>query len=386
MANAQTTLQTTIGLEDARDVAAAGAGANATNPEAPASLAGLRAGLFSAASLAALGPRATGVPQALWRRALMEPVEEILLRPGKGFRGRLTEIAYRLAGGRGRPPETIAAMLEIIHAGSMIVDDIEDGSRERRGGPTVHRLYGIPLALNAGNWMYFAPFAMVDDLKLPAAAELRMRKRMSQVMLDCHYGQALDLAARPSSVEPACLPDVVATLTTLKTGRLLGFAAEAGALCGGGDPALTEAIAAFGEALGVGLQMLDDLGNLSGRAPADKRYEDLRNGRVTWPWAWAAQQLERSRFEELVSRAERLGAGDQGGRQGQHQGQLQSQPGVARWEPLAATLRTATAAHGRLQAHWHLREALCRLRDCVGENPLVDAVEREIERLEVSYG
>ncbi|HEY0706185.1 MAG TPA: polyprenyl synthetase family protein [Polyangia bacterium] len=381
MANAQSTLQTSVATEFAATAIAGSARPEADANDAlavPASLRALRARLLSDEALAALAPAAAGVPRALWQRALGEPVEEMLLRPGKGFRGRLTELAYGLAGGRGKPPEAIAAILEIIHAGSMIVDDIEDGSRERRGAATLHRLFGMPLALNAGNWMYFAPFALVDELNLPAAAERRLRTRMNRVMLDCHYGQALDLAARPSSVDPAQLPDVVSTLTTLKTGRLLGFAAEAGALCAGADETTIGHITAFGEALGVGLQMLDDLGNLSGRAPAEKRYEDLRNGRVTWPWAWAAQQLERARFDELAGRAEQLAAFAHGNRLGRS--------GVAQWEPLAVALRTGTAAHGRLQAHWHLREALCRLRDHVGSHALIDAVEREIERLEVSYG
>jgi geranylgeranyl pyrophosphate synthase len=380
MANARTNLQTFVntGRRSGEANQARIAGDEASPAEPPASLRTLQAGLLSSEAMAALGPAAAGVPRQLWQRALAAPIEEILFRPGKGFRGRLTELTYRLAGGRGRPPEQIAAILEIIHAGSMIVDDIEDGSRERRGAPALHHMFGVPLALNAGNWMYFAPFALIDDLDLPATAELYLRKRMSRVMLDCHYGQALDLAARPSAIDPAQLTDVVATMTTLKTGRLLAFAAEAGALCAGADEALIGHVAAFGEALGVGLQMLDDLGNLSGRAPADKRYEDLRNGRVTWPWAWAAQQLERGHFDELVGRAEQLVGVDPCGRNGQ--------PDISRWEPLAAALRTATAAHGRLQAHWHLREALCRLRDHVDDNDLIDAVEREIARLEVSYG
>ena len=74
---------------------------------------------------------------------------------------------WRAAPAIRRPPWP--RMFEIIHAGSMIVDDIEDDSSERRGAPAVHRLHGLPLALNAGNWMYFAPFRLVERAGAVAA-------------------------------------------------------------------------------------------------------------------------------------------------------------------------------------------------------------------------
>jgi geranylgeranyl pyrophosphate synthase len=345
-----------------------------------------------------LGPRALAqlvrtaeVPIELWRKMLVDPVHELLLRPGKGFRARLTEIAFRLAGGQGQPPPALAAMLEVVHAGSMIIDDIEDASIERRGAPTVHRIHGVPIALNAGNWMYFAPFALLRDLGLDATAELQLHRRMSRVLLDCHFGQALDLGARPGDVAQAQIPDVVTAMSVLKTGRLLALAAEAGAITAGASDARAGAIADFGEALGVGLQMLDDLGNLSGRAPADKRYEDLRRGRLTWPWAWAASQLGEAKFAALVAERDRLEALDQADL---HAGRA-PRPHPLRWQPLAIGLRGVVGAHGRLAVHWHLREALCQLRDDLNAAPgtdatttapVMDALEREIARLEASYG
>jgi len=64
-------------------------------------------------------------------------------------------------------------------------------------------------------------------------------------------------------------------------------------------------MAGFGREVGVALQQLDDLGNLSGKGPPAKRYEDLRNGRLTWPWAWAAEILHPVDYQgfEAVARA-----------------------------------------------------------------------------------
>jgi hypothetical protein len=55
-------------------------------------------------------------------------------------------------------------MAELIHVGSLIVDDIQDGSDLRRGGPTVHKAYGVPLAINAGSSAYFTVFHFLDAL------------------------------------------------------------------------------------------------------------------------------------------------------------------------------------------------------------------------------
>jgi geranylgeranyl pyrophosphate synthase len=282
-------------------------------------------------------------------------------------------------------------MLEVVHAGSMIIDDIEDESLERRGAPTVHRIHGVPIALNAGNWMYFAPFALLRDLGLDPSAELHLHRRVSRVLLDCHFGQALDLGARPGEVAQAQIPDVVKTMSVLKTGRLLALAAEAGAITAGASCARASALADFGEALGVGLQMLDDLGNLSGRAPADKRYEDLRRGRLTWPWAWAASQLDEANFAALITERDRLEREEKA----DDRALRGRRPNPGRWQPLAVSLRAQVAAHGRLAVHWHLREALCQLRDdlnappaadAAATAPVMDALEREIARLEASYG
>jgi geranylgeranyl pyrophosphate synthase len=336
--------------------------------------------LLSAAALAQLAPAAAGVPAALWRQALVAPVMEILGRPGKGFRGSLTRIAFRLAGGAGEPPPALAGIFEILHAGSMIVDDIEDDSSERRGAPAVHRLHGLPLALNAGNWMYFAPFGLLGELDLPPAAELGLCRRLGETLLQCHFGQALDLGARLATIPQRRVPEVAATISALKTGRLLAFAAEAGAACAGGAPAVVAAVSELGGALGVGLQMLDDLGNLSPGAAPGKRLEDLRQGRVTWPWAWAAQRLDGAAFGELVRQSDRLSA--------QARLSIAGLPGPDRFEPLAASLRALVERPGRRAAQRQLEAGLGTARARLGPAAVgpLEQLAREVRRLEVSYG
>jgi len=91
---------------------------------------------------------------------LVAPARELLARRSKSLRGQLVAAACDLLGGVQTPERRaavtkVAAAMELLHAGSLIIDDIQDGSVQRRGGPSLHLVYGVPSALCTGNWLYF---------------------------------------------------------------------------------------------------------------------------------------------------------------------------------------------------------------------------------------
>ncbi|HWN71163.1 MAG TPA: polyprenyl synthetase family protein, partial [Haliangium sp.] len=262
-----------------------------------------------------------GLPAHLWERALLGPAREFLRRPGKRFRGRLVEMCWLLAGGaaEGMPAE-LPLVVELLHAGSLIIDDIQDGSAMRRGAPALHHVYGTALALNTGNWMYFWPLALIDRLERLGLASERaaeLHRRVRHTLTCCHQGQALDLALKVTELEQGEVPRVVKVTTQLKTGALMELGAALGAVAAGASSRALEAMCRFGRELGTGLQMLDDLGAITSTARRDKGAEDLRLGRPTWPWAWAAGGSSPGAYAELQRRARRLAAaGDAGARAG----------------------------------------------------------------------
>jgi geranylgeranyl pyrophosphate synthase len=317
------------------------------------------------------------LPRELWSRALGDVARDILGRPSRRFRGRLAELAWQIAHGPGSPPRLLGALVEIIHAGSLIVDDVEDGSTERRGAPCVHVSHGVPLAVNGGSWMYFWALSLVEELE-PAAPLVRARlyRLLAEGMQRCHLGQALDLSVPIGSLPRATVYATVATATMLKTGTLMELAARLGAVVGGAPAELEESLARFGRRLGLGLQMLDDFGNLSvsGR-DASKALEDLRNGRPTWPWALAARTLDEPGFRELQARARALGSGDGDEARARALG-----------ASLAAALNLAVGPRGRRLAGAYLRAALSDLSAALGGAVDLSPLAAEIQRLEVSYG
>lgn len=307
------------------------------------------------------------VPPAIWEQALLGPARAFLSRPGKAFRARLVRTAWDLAGGGGAPPPTLPLLVELLHAGSLIVDDIEDGSTHRRGAPALHQTHGIPLALNTGNWLYFAPMALLARMGLSDELELALTRRTISTLLRCHQGQALDLAIRVGDLQQKELPDLVLASTRLKTGVLTEYAAHLGAIASGAPEPTVAALGRFGLELGLGLQMLDDLGNLVSDRTGPKQYEDLRLGRPTWPWAWLAMDLSSAPFRALVSQSREV---------------VQGQREAAE---LATAMRLALGRRGRDRARRHLDGALSRLGESIGACEALDALSEEIGRMEASY-
>jgi geranylgeranyl pyrophosphate synthase len=319
------------------------------------------------------------LPFELWHRALLAPAEELLRRPGKGFRGRLCELAWRGAGGVGAVPRELPWVVELLHVGSLIVDDVQDDSSHRRGGVALHRLVGMPLAINTGNWLYFASLSLIEEAPVAESIRAALTREAVHALMRCHHGQALDLAIHIGSLEPRYLPAVVEATTRHKTGVLMGLAARLGALAAGASAPRVAALARFGEELGVGLQMLDDLGSISARDRRDKGAEDLRSGRPTWPWAWLAGAVDELAVARLQHRVRALGASPA--------------TAICAVEPEATReldavmneLRDATEAIGRVAVGTQLRRCMSEVAP-----HLAPAVHRELldelARLEASYG
>ncbi len=332
---------------------------------------------FAARNLDELAPAgaAARVPRAAWEAALLGPARELLSRPGKGFREALVRLSWQMSGGADLPP-ALPSIIEIIHAGSLIIDDVEDDSSLRRGAACVHRLYGVPIAVNLGNWMYFWALDLVDGLGLPASRAGELRRALGRAMFRCHFGQALDLSRPVGRIPQAEMGAVVAAATDLKTGALMELAARTGAIAAGAAPAVVDALALFGRRLGRGLQMLDDLGNLAAAPDGredPKRHEDLRLGRPSWPWAWLAESLDEISFAALQADARVVQAQALAGQRVVTDG-------------LASALRGALGVRGRRVARLELARAVGELSQALGPLPEIPLISAEISRLEAAYG
>lgn len=324
------------------------------------------------------------LPTQLWEPALLAPVRDFLSRPGKEFRARLVATCWALASGNrtadARPmPPALPMVVELLHAGSLIVDDIQDDSRTRRGEPALHHTYGVPLAINAGCWLYFWSLSLLGEILsdlVSAELQAELLQRANRAMLHCHQGQALDLATRVYAIAPAELPRAVMATTSLKTGVLMELAAFIGARSTGAARERCAAIGSFGRQVGVGLQMLDDLGGVLAQERRHKAVEDLLLARLTWPWAWLVQFAQQSSRDSAATL---------------RMWQLRAQAIVEASDREAALslivdLAEAIGPMGRAHIAAHLASAFADLRAQIGESVHLRAIESELQRLEKSYG
>lgn len=250
------------------------------------------------------------VEEAL-RLHLHEPVEYILSRPSKGLRSRLVELGCKLVISsdsltveQKRRCVIASSLVERIHAGSLIVDDIEDNSSVRREFPTLHLKYGIGRALNAGNWLYFSPLTTLKFLQLSAENELQLHRDCLETLSLAHCGQALDLGIRIDEVPQIEVPQLCFSSLEWKTGELVGLAFRLGGYAANADSESRDRLHSFGKELGVGLQMLDDVGNFAmdrSCAMSQKRLEDLRQRRPSWIWSFAATNLQPEEYADWIA-------------------------------------------------------------------------------------
>lgn len=308
------------------------------------------------------------VPAALWDDALVGPLAEYTRRPAKELRAAVCQLGWSLGGGAGAVPPAVPLVIDALHTGSLVIDDIEDDAHERRGAPALHVLHGTPTAINAGNWLYFFALERLEGLGGDAAMQLALHRRAIATLLACHHGQALDLRARADAVDAAHLAPVCAAITRGKTAGLVSLAMELAARAAGADAARATAIAELGAVAGTALQQLDDLGGL-GRARRAKGHEDLRARRVTWPWAWLPEATDALGVARLQARARHA----------------PSAP-PAELDALADVLRAAVEPLGRGRIRAGLDDGLARARTVHGDHAALRGLSALFARLEESYG
>ena len=234
---------------------------------------------------------ASGRVQARLRAALAEaadvPVVEAMryaLRGGKGLRGFLVIESARLHGVDADDAVFAAAAVEAVHAYSLVHDDLPcmDDDDLRRGQPTVHIRWDDATAVLAGDALQALAFELIAaeedcpaDLRVALAAALARAAGVGGMVL----GQAQDIAAE-TAAEPLSL-DRIVELQGNKTGALIRWSAEAGAILGRADPT---PMRRYAGALGLAFQVADDILDVEGDAgKTGKRVrKDAEAGKATF--------------------------------------------------------------------------------------------------------
>jgi geranylgeranyl diphosphate synthase type II len=246
-------------------------------------------------------PQDSGCPTAL-----LDAMRYSLLAPGKRLRPLLVILAAEACGGTATIALPAACSVEMIHAYSLIHDDLPamDDDDLRRGLPTCHKQFGEALAILAGDALLTMAFqvlaegypaqtaaACCRELARGAGASGMVGGQVEDLAWEQAGADAADRVSHfRSSQEPRTL-EVLENIHARKTGALfraclhLGASAAQGERPGGVDPALVQALDAYGRCFGHAFQVTDDLLDVEGTAgQLGKRVQkDAARGKLTYP-------------------------------------------------------------------------------------------------------
>ncbi len=285
-------------------------------------------------------------------------------RGGKRIRPLLGVLAYQSLGGDYRRALPGAAAVELGHNFSLVHDDIEDGDRERRHRPTLWALWGIPLAINAGDALFalsrLALYRLLDREEHSDHQVLQLMRIYDETCLALCEGQYLDISFE---TRDDVTVEAYYEMIGKKTAALLGASVQAGAILAVDDPEVHAAYQRFGFDLGMAFQMADDVKGSFWTSQETGKPEagDVRRRKKTLPVVWAlehADPADRSRLIEIY-------AGPAASRDGQRTASgpaAEPLDDTAVTEVLAILERSGGRAHTEAQARHYRDVALEHIR------------------------
>ncbi len=245
---------------------------------------------------------------------LYEAMRYGVLGGGKRLRAFLVRTGAGLVGARDEGALRVAAAVEMVHAYSLIHDDLPamDDDDMRRGKPSCHVAFDEATAILAGDALLTGAFEVLSGEATHRSAEVRME--LVRTLAEASGargmvgGQMIDLAAQHESVDY----DLIAVLERMKTGALISFSCEAGAILGECTQPVRDVFRAYGYDIGLAFQIVDDLLDVTGDEAAlgKKVGKDAAAGKATFVGALGvegARREARSLVDRGIARLDRFG-------------------------------------------------------------------------------
>jgi geranylgeranyl pyrophosphate synthase len=216
---------------------------------------------------------------------------------GKRLRPILCLISCDALGGDIQSALDFAAATELLHNMLLIHDDIEDGDEFRRDRPTVWVRYGIPHAINAGDYLLGAAYAAVLRTPGPVTLKARLVDIFNDTYLRTVEGQALDIATRAAKTFSL---DQYRRMVEMKTGYYLALGMVGGAVIAGADDDTIARLWKFGRCAGPAFQIRDDVLDLTAaKGRGGKVGSDIEEGKASILYAHALEHTAPPDAERL---------------------------------------------------------------------------------------
>lgn len=217
---------------------------------------------------------------------------------GKRLRPLLMILSARLCGYEGDNDAPLSVVFELLHASSLLHDDVVDHAEFRRSKPAANTLWGNPAVVLVGDFLYSKSILMTVGYN-----NIRILEVLSETTTKMAEGEVLQLVHSDNlEIDEKEYLEVI----TRKTAVLISAACQIGALFGGGGPAEEEALRVYGHNLGISFQLTDDALDYTGNANELGKPvgNDIQEGKATLPFICAlrnARPAEKKRLREIFS-------------------------------------------------------------------------------------
>jgi len=268
-------------------------------------------------------------------KAIAKPIWDLLERGGKRWRPLLMKLSYFIVGGKNEQLiNKFSVIPELIHNGTLIIDDIEDCSELRRGKPCIHKIFGNDIAINAGNALYYFPLlTLIKDESLNSETKAKLYEIINEEMIKISFGQAMDIYwHRQIPVADLCEGtaqnfgmiqnththkcfehnnNIIPTekqylqMCAYKTGTLARMSAKLGAILGNGTESQINALGKFAESIGVAFQIQDDILNITNKEWGKDFGDDISEGKkslIVIKTLEQANEADKKRLIEILNK------------------------------------------------------------------------------------
>ena len=242
----------------------------------------------------------TGSPEELYAAA-----SHLIKHGGKRLRPYMVIKSCQILGGKTSDAMDAAASVEIVHNFTLVHDDIMDNDEMRHGVMTVHKKFGTPVAILAGDVLFSKAYKILASSSSRNTTKNipEMVNRLATACVDVCEGQMLDIKMAESKKIPTQKEYI--TMVKKKTAALFGVSCALGAICANSKPADVTRLSGFGNNLGIAFQITDDLIGVTGDTSITKKPvgNDIREGKKSLPILMSLEAAKGTKHHKIISGA-----------------------------------------------------------------------------------
>ena len=235
-------------------------------------------------------------------KKLYDAAGHLIVNGGKRLRPYMVIRSCQILKGNVSSAMQAASAIEMVHNFTLVHDDIMDNDEMRHGVPTVHKKFGMPIAILAGDVLFSKAFQIITDSKLSVNATIQLVSRLAKACVDVCEGQLLDV----KMAEERKIPSQAEYITMIgkKTAALFDVSCAMGAICATNKTKDIANLSSFGKNLGIAFQITDDLIGVMGDPKITKKPvgNDLREGKKSLPILMAIK-LARGSDKKIILKA-----------------------------------------------------------------------------------